>query len=255
MGIPPRWFTDKGPEHSRWYIDRFRQMAADGVDLAGEARLLDAIVAPRSRILDAGCGPGRVGAELATRGHTVVGVDVDPELIAAAESDHPGPTWLVADLAELDLSAAGHCEPFEAAVLAGNVMTFVGLGTERAVLTRVGAHVRAGGIVAVGFGTDRGYPMADFDEDVSAAGLMVEHRFATWDLRPWSADATFAVSLLRKPRGGSDTDRTRPEAAEIARCGVRQENRAALSANLCPSAAESERRGVVRHPGSLSATQ
>ena len=66
MGTPPRWFTDTGPEHSQWYIDRFRQMAAEGVDLAGEARLLDAMVVPGSRILDAGCGPGRVGGELAS---------------------------------------------------------------------------------------------------------------------------------------------------------------------------------------------
>ena len=201
MSTTPRWFTHTGAEHSQWYIERFRKMAADGIDLAGEARLLDAMVTPRSRILDAGCGPGRVGAELAARGHVVVGVDVDPELIAAAESDHPGPTWLVADLAELDLAAAG-CEPFDAAILAGNVMTFVGPGTERAVLTRVGSHVRPDGIILVGFGSDRGYPVADFDEDVAAAGLLTEHRFATWDLRPWSDDAAFTVSVLRKPEDG-----------------------------------------------------
>ena len=199
MGTPPRWFTDTGPEHSQWYIDRFRQMAAEGVDLAGEARLLDAMVVPGSRILDAGCGPGRVGAELAARGHVVVGVDVDPALIAAAKSSHPGPTWRVADLAELDLSAVGHSEPFDAAIVAGNVMAFVGPGTERAVLTHVGAHVRPDGIVVVGFGTDRGYRLADFDEDAVAAGLLLEHRFATWDLRPWAPGAAFGVSVLRRP--------------------------------------------------------
>ena len=202
MGTSPRWFTHTGPEHSQWYIERFRKMAADGVDLGGEARLLDAMIAPGSRILDAGCGPGRVGAELAARGHVVVGVDVDPKLIAAAESDHPGPTWLVADLAELNLAAEGVCEPFDAAILAGNVMTFVGPGTERTVLSRVGSHVRPDGVILVGFGTDRGYAIADFDRDVGAAGLLVEHRFATWDLRPWSADAAFAVSVLRKPEDG-----------------------------------------------------
>ena len=58
MRTPPRWFTDHGPEHSQWYIDRFRAMAAEGADLGGEARMLDAMVAPCSRVLDAGCGPG-----------------------------------------------------------------------------------------------------------------------------------------------------------------------------------------------------
>ena len=73
-----------GTGHAQWYIERFRRMAAEGVDLGGEARLLDAMLARRSRVLDAGCGPGRVGAELAARGQVVVGVDADPELIDAA---------------------------------------------------------------------------------------------------------------------------------------------------------------------------
>lgn len=199
MGTSPRWFTDHGPEHSQWYIDRFRQMASEGVDLAGEARLLDAMLPHGSRILDAGCGPGRVGAELAARGHAVVGVDVDPELIAAAQADHRGPVWLVGDLAELDLPVRGHAEPFDAAVVAGNVITFVAPGTEGAVLARIAAHLRPDGVAVVGFGTDRGYAMTAFDADLTAAGLRLEHRFATWDLRPWSPDADFAVSVLRRP--------------------------------------------------------
>jgi 2-polyprenyl-3-methyl-5-hydroxy-6-metoxy-1,4-benzoquinol methylase len=194
-----RWATDTGPEHSQWYVDRFRRLAAEGADLAGEARLLDTLVPPASRILDAGCGTGRVGAELAARGHTVVGVDADPVLIDAARADHPAPHWLVADLAELDLVAAGEGEPFDAAVLAGNVMAFVAAGTERQVLSRVAAHLRPDGVVAVGFGTDRGYPVAEFDADAVAAGLRLEHRFATWDLRPWREDAEFAVTILRRP--------------------------------------------------------
>ncbi|AEB45068.1 class I SAM-dependent methyltransferase [Micromonospora maris] len=198
-GSPTRWATDTGPEHSQWYVDRFRQLAAEGADLAGEARLVDALVPPRSRILDAGCGTGRVGAELAARGHTVVGVDADPVLVEAARTDHPGPRWLVADLTTLDLATAGEPEPFDAAVLAGNVMTFVAAGTEVAVLRQVAAHVRPDGVIAIGFGTDRGYPLADFDAHVAAAGLRRDHRFATWDLRPWHDDADFAVTVLRRP--------------------------------------------------------
>lgn len=195
----PRWFTDHKEGHADWYIERFRTMAAEGVDLAGEARLIDAIVAPGSRILDAGCGPGRVGAELYERGHEVVGVDVDPALVAAAQHDHPGPVWLVGDLAELDLGAAGEARPFDAAVVAGNVMAFVAPETEEAVLRGITAHLRPGGVVVVGFGLDRGYRLADFDAHCAAAGLVREHRFATWDLRPWTDDAGFAVTVLRRP--------------------------------------------------------
>ncbi len=197
MGQPTRWVTKHGPGHAQWYIERFRRMAVEGADLAGEARLVDALVAPGSRILDAGCGPGRVGAELFRRGHDVVGVDADDELIEAARHDHPGPSWLVADLAELDLAAAGQPGPFDAAVLAGNVMTYVAPGTEVEVLRRIGDHVRADGVVVVGFGLDRGYALEAFDVDVAAAGLYVEQRFATWDLRPWIPQSDFAVSLLR----------------------------------------------------------
>lgn len=32
----PRWFTDHGPEHSQWYINRFRTMASGGADLGDQ---------------------------------------------------------------------------------------------------------------------------------------------------------------------------------------------------------------------------
>lgn len=198
MARPTRWETETGDGHSAWYIDRFRQMAAGGADLFGEARLVDAMVARGSRILDAGCGPGRLGGYLHRVGHDVVGVDVDPALIEAARSDHPGPHWLVADLSELDLPALGEPEPFDAAIMAGNVLAFVAPDSEADVLTRVGTHLRPDGFLAVGFHTDR-IPMDVYAAAVSASGLVEEHRFATWDLRAWRDDADFIVSILRRP--------------------------------------------------------
>jgi 2-polyprenyl-3-methyl-5-hydroxy-6-metoxy-1,4-benzoquinol methylase len=191
----PRWFTEYDEGHSTWYIERFRRLAAAGDDLDGEARFVDAMLPRGARVLDAGCGPGRVGAALHARGHTVVGVDVDPALIEAAEADHPGPRWLVADLASLELAE----EPFDLAVLAGNVLVFVAPGSERDVLDRVAAHVRPDGAVVTGFATDRDYSVVDLDRDAEAVGLAVEHRFATWDLRPSRSDAGWAVTVLRKP--------------------------------------------------------
>ncbi|HEY3437598.1 MAG TPA: class I SAM-dependent methyltransferase [Actinotalea sp.] len=186
------------PDHSQWYVERFRRMAAEGSDLAGEARLVDAMLPRGSRVLDAGCGPGRVGAELAARGHTVVGVDVDPVLIAAAEADHPGPTWLVGDLAELDLPAAGVPEPFDLVVCAGNVITFVADGTEVEVLRRLGRHLSSDGRAVVGFGAARGYAFDAFFADVAAAGLSLDVALATWDLRPFDpATSEFLVAVLR----------------------------------------------------------
>ena len=191
----PRWFTAHGEGHADWYVERFRTLAAEGADLVGEARLVDAMLPRGARVLDAGCGPGRIAGELHARGHDVVGVDVDPALVAAAETDHPGPQYLVADLAAFELDG----DPFDAAVLAGNVLVFVAPESEPEVLRRVAAHVRPDGFVITGFGTGRGYDLADFDEHSAAAGLVLEHRFATWDLRPWHDDASWVVTVLRKP--------------------------------------------------------
>ena len=59
MSDKNRWLEllDKNPDHSAWYIQRFKDMAAAGKDLDGEARMIDAMAQRESRILDAGCGP------------------------------------------------------------------------------------------------------------------------------------------------------------------------------------------------------
>ncbi|RYV51623.1 class I SAM-dependent methyltransferase [Pengzhenrongella frigida] len=187
--------TTADPNHSTWYVERFRRMVADGADLAGEARMIDALIPRGSRVLDAGCGPGRVGAELAARGHLVTGVDVDPVLIEAARADHPRSEWLLGDLAELDLPARGVLEPFDVAVAAGNVMTFLAPGTEVEVLSRLAAHVRADGRVVLGFGAGRGYAFEDFFADLDRAGLRLEAAFSTWDLRPFTSTSDFVVAV------------------------------------------------------------
>lgn len=193
----PRWITDTTPGHSEWYIERFRKMAAAGDDLAGEARLVDAMVGRHSRILDAGCGPGRLSGYLHAVGHDVVGADVDPKLIAAAEQDYPGPAYYVADLSELDLPATGEQAGFDAIIAAGNVMVFLAPGTETQVLQRLAANLKPGGFIVTGFHTNRELTIDAFDAAVADAGLVLDHRFATWDLKHWHDDADFAVTVLR----------------------------------------------------------
>lgn len=199
MTEPSTWvrMTQEDPSHSAAYIQRFRDLAAQGMDLVGEARLVDAMLPRGSRVLDAGCGPGRVGGYLARVGHDVVGVDVDPELIAAAEQDHPGPRFLVDDLALLDLPSRGIAEPFDAIVCAGNVMTFLAPSTRREVLRRLLAHLADGGRAAIGFGAGRGYEFGEFLADAAAVGWATDLLLSTWDLRPFTPESDFLVAILR----------------------------------------------------------
>ena len=66
MTEPSAWvrITQEDPNHSAAYIRRWKDLAAQGMDLLGEARLVDAMLGRSSRVLDAGCGQGRVGGYL-----------------------------------------------------------------------------------------------------------------------------------------------------------------------------------------------
>lgn len=188
---------EENPGHSAWYIERFRSMAAEGQDLDGEARFVDVMVSRGARVLDAGCGPGRVGGRLAGLGHHVVGVDIDAALIDVAQLEHPGATWLTRDLADLDLDADGVAAQFDAIVSAGNVMTFLDPATRRSILQRLLVHLAPEGRLVVGFGANRGYEFDDFFIDAESVGLRNELLLSSWDLRPFdAASSTFLVAVL-----------------------------------------------------------
>ncbi|WP_328395687.1 class I SAM-dependent methyltransferase [Nocardia sp. NBC_00416] len=195
---PSRWeeLTAADPAHSEWYVRRFRTLAAEGQDIFGEARLIDAMLGRRGRVLDAGCGPGRLGGHLHNAGHSVVGVDVDPVLIAAAEADYPGPAWLVGDLAELDLPGRGIEADFDVIVCAGNVMTFLAPSTRSAVLAGFARHLAPDGRLVTGFGAGRGYDFTEFRTDAAGQGLTVDLLLSTWDLRPFTETSEFLVAVF-----------------------------------------------------------
>ncbi|GAA4774901.1 class I SAM-dependent methyltransferase [Citricoccus nitrophenolicus] len=194
----------RDPEHSRRYAERWRRLAAEGMDLDGEARLIDAMASRGARILDAGCGTGRVGGYLARRGHRVTGVDLDEHLIEVAAEDHPEADWFVADLERLDAGALadlGETEPFDLVFSAGNVFGFLSPASRGEVLAHLYALLRDGGRAVIGFGAGRGYDFADFLHDAGRAGFTVQGRFSTWQLDPLPADgsaADFLVTVLSR---------------------------------------------------------
>ncbi|MGQ0567295.1 MAG: magnesium protoporphyrin IX methyltransferase [Gemmobacter sp.] len=68
-------------------VSRIRQTVREGRTLM-RALMLGRLPADLRgcRVLDAGCGPGMMVADLAARGASVVGVDISPQLIAIAEA-------------------------------------------------------------------------------------------------------------------------------------------------------------------------
>ena len=171
------------------YQRRFDALAATGVDVHGEASFVLAF-APAS-VLDAGCGTGRVGAELARRGVDVVGVDVDASMLATARRSMPEVEWIQSDLSELDLGRT-----FDVVVMAGNVPLFTPPGTHAALVAGCARHVRpAGGLLVAGFQLGRGYSLEDYDAHCATAGLRPAERFATWDRQPFVEGGDYAVSV------------------------------------------------------------
>jgi len=201
---PPPTHWEQTVTGDRWdfYVDRFAREYAEGTDLEGEARFVDVLAPRRARVLDGGCGTGRVAAALHRMGHTAVGVDRDGGLIRIAADRYPGPTFATADLLALTpalLHDAGAPTAFDVIVLAGNVLVYVAPGTERAVLEVVTGLLATDGRIVAGFATDRDYRVGDLDRDAEAAGLALEHRFATWHLDRWTDNAEWAVTVLRRP--------------------------------------------------------
>ena len=148
-----RWLQETGGERGASYDEAFAALAASGADVHGEAAHVAALVPPGSRVLDAGCGTGRVAAELARRGYDVVGVDSDASMLAVAREKHPSLPWRQEDLAALEDESA-----YDLVVAAGNVVVFVTEGTGPEVVRRAARALRPGGLLVAGWRTDRAAP-------------------------------------------------------------------------------------------------
>ena len=148
------------------YEFRWHRLAAEGHHVHGEADFIAALK-PRS-VLDAGCGMGRVGIELANRAIEVEGVDLDPDLLGRARKARPDLVWHSADLATLDLGRT-----FDVVALAGNVLLFVEPDDQSTVITAAARHLRVGSHLVAGFSVDADMRAADdYLEWCSDAGLV-----------------------------------------------------------------------------------
>lgn len=187
------------------YDAPYEANAKAGIDVHGEANLVAKLLQqdypppnrqPPFAVLDAGCGTGRMGIELARRGYDVVGVDLDEVMLTQARTKAPQMAWHLADLATISLD-----KRFDAIVMAGNVMIYLTPGTETAVLTNLTRYLKPNGLLLSAFELNP-YPWTDltlekYETMAASRGLTHLARWSTWDQDPWQNGDTYVVNLHR----------------------------------------------------------
>lgn len=185
---------ESNPQHSHNYAARWDMFKAQGRDIVGEARLIDALAPRHAKILDAGCGTGRLGGYLAQQGHHVWGSDLDPILIERAKNDFPEASWMVGDLTKNEVPE----EKFDIVFSAGNVMTFIAPEDRMSALESMVQCLNPGGRLVIGFGAGRGWDFTDFIEKVQDCGMKIQWLFSSWDLLPFEEDSNFLVAIFTR---------------------------------------------------------
>lgn len=194
------------------YLPDTRAEAA--LDLA----MVDAFAAaagqdPDARLLDAGCGAGRMSGYLAERGCRVAGVDLSPGMVAMARRDHPGLPFTVGSLADL---------PYPDDQFAGVMLWYSIIHTPPEGLPRIFAEasrvLRPGGHVLVGFQSGAGtHDLApayrQFGHDIE----LVRYLYPADRVASGMAAAGLAEEcrLVRRPQGREPED----QAVLLARAG------------------------------------
>jgi SAM-dependent methyltransferase len=192
-----------GEDYAQRYAARFRSMAARGEDTHGEAAFVADLQAPPARVLDAGCGTGRVAVRLAALGYDVVGVDVDESMLDVARAEAPGLDWRLGDLATFDLQ-----ETFDVVLVAGNTIPLLEPGTLLDACERLAAHLAPGGVVVCGFGLDAAHlpgdcpptTLGDVDAAFGVLGLDAVTRYGTWEGQEFHPGDGYAVTVYAEPR-------------------------------------------------------
>ena len=207
---------NKQPQTNPWLATRthtgseydapYEANAAAGMDVHGEANLVEkllhsdlyqAALTPPYRVLDAGCGTGRIAIELARRGYHIVGVDLDDVMLTQARKKAPQLDWRLGDLSAIALDGV-----FDAIVLAGNVMIYLTPGTEAATLANMAHHLKPGGLLIAAFElTPQRWThltIESYDAMAITAGLRKVARWSTWEQAQWSKGDGYAVSVHTK---------------------------------------------------------
>ncbi len=170
------------------YQQRFDALAATGKSMHGEADFVMRYTP--ATVLDAGCGTGRVGIELAARGVSVVGVDPDASMLATARLLAPQIEWHLESMVDCDLQRT-----FDCVLMAGNVPLFTPVGTTAALFAGCARHLAIGGLLITGFQLGRRYSAEEQDADCAACGLDLQEQFSTWTREPFVNSSQYRVTV------------------------------------------------------------
>ena len=96
------------------------------------------------RVLEIGCGAGRILGYLLALGAEAYGIDVSPRMVEYCRERYPGATVMVADMADLPAALEG---PFDAIFGSYNVIDVLDDSARRALLADLHARLRPGGLL------------------------------------------------------------------------------------------------------------
>ena len=198
--VSARWAEWRANIDLDTYDARWGAMAERGDNVHGEAdaltRLVHSHLAGRScRILDAGCGTGRLAVELERRGHTLTAIDLDADMVDKARPKSASVTWMVGDLATVDVS-----DRFDIVVMIGNILNFCEPGSQTAIVRNLARHLDIGGLLVCGWSQENrsnSYRAAQFVADATGAGAQTLAQWKNWDGEPFD-DGDYAVVVVRR---------------------------------------------------------
>ena len=155
------------------------------------------------RVLDAGCGAGRILGYLGQLGADVHGIDISPAMVRRCQEHYPSAAVQVGDLAALTETVQG---PFDVVLLSDNVLDVFDDAERRRVLGDVRGLLAIDGLV-----------------------VFSSHNLSHWDREP---DAPPASPLARAAGVGSQLVNRSPAwmARAVARVPRRRANRRRLAA-------------------------
>jgi len=196
-GVSERWIEWRRTVDLVKYDQRWDAMAARGDSIHGEADFVERLIGERKvRLLDAGCGTGRLAIEMVKRGHHAIGADLDPDMIERASTKAPHIDWHVADLSEMSLDSK-----FDVIVMAGNIPLFCAPSSQAAIIRSLADHLVQGGYLISGFSLEtrpNAYLRRDYQRDAMTAQLTEVAVYSTWDENPSTDEDDYTVMLHQK---------------------------------------------------------